>query len=196
MGLDPRFHTARGAHAPSHVPVGAPPTVSAAVPTTGCRKQQVQDCSEAPQSAREARALPRKTCEVCELEGRLSLLGPSRREGSGTAGNGKVSPSSAARRLCSRNILRRDGNRAAALSLAPAGLSAVKKLSVRMSIHTAPKPHHARRHGQISSSHNSLANRRKSPLPSEREVCVRDRLVPACSITTRSRIASSLASAD
>jgi len=53
-----------GAHAPSRVPVGASPTVSAPTGPTVGRNQQAHDWGEAPQAAREARALPRRICEI------------------------------------------------------------------------------------------------------------------------------------
>jgi hypothetical protein len=61
------FHTPRGAHAPSRVPVGASPTGPASTNTSKCFKSQVPDCGEAPQAAREARALPVKECETSGL---------------------------------------------------------------------------------------------------------------------------------
>ena len=70
----------RGAHAPSRlrddeaapaaqarVPVGASPTNAALARGTQYCKRLVQGCGEAPQPAREARALPRNSCEISEL---------------------------------------------------------------------------------------------------------------------------------
>ncbi|MBI2946910.1 MAG: hypothetical protein HYY23_04635 [Verrucomicrobia bacterium] len=61
------FSTSGGAHAPSRVSVGAPPTEQASARSTVCGKRSMKDCGEAPQSAREARALPRRTCNRTAL---------------------------------------------------------------------------------------------------------------------------------
>ena len=74
------FEKSWGAHAPSRlrddeaapaaqarVPVGASPTDSASAQRTGCCRHLAQDCGEAPQAAREARAVPGKTSEVFGL---------------------------------------------------------------------------------------------------------------------------------
>ena len=61
------FHKLWGAHAPPRVPVGASPTVWASKAPTVRRKQEVQVWGEAPQTAREARALPKLMCEISGL---------------------------------------------------------------------------------------------------------------------------------
>ena len=58
------YHTGRGAHAPSRVIVGTSPTDSAPARAIDVGKPQVHACGEAPQAAREARALPGKASEI------------------------------------------------------------------------------------------------------------------------------------
>ena len=55
------LHKLWGAHAPSRVSVGASPTDSTMAKPTRCCSPELQGCGEAPQAAREARALPRRT---------------------------------------------------------------------------------------------------------------------------------------
>ena len=66
-GLTRLFHRLWGAHAPTRGPLGASPAAAASTATTVWRKQAVYDCGEAPQAAREARALPGSGREIAEL---------------------------------------------------------------------------------------------------------------------------------
>ena len=68
------IHSSRGAHAPSRVPVGASPTVSAPTAFPAGESQRCEVAAGAPQAAREARALPSGICEIAGLSRREFVI--------------------------------------------------------------------------------------------------------------------------